>query len=141
MILIDTNVISELWREKPSFAVSRWLKAQGSESVYMSAVTLAEIHFGAAKLPFGIRRSELMIAVTRLEQETFKGQVLVFDSRCAAAFGLVRSSRERMGRPISFPDAAIAATAITHGFALATRSIRDFEGLDLKLINPFEDTA
>ncbi|MFM9974799.1 MAG: type II toxin-antitoxin system VapC family toxin [Beijerinckiaceae bacterium] len=138
MILIDTNIISELWREKPSSGVSHWLQAQDSTGVFISAITLAEIQFGIAKLPVSIRRSNLVVAVTRLEQETFSGQVLPFDNRCAAPFGLVRASREQMRHPISFPDAAIAATALTHGLTLATRNIRDFDGLDLMLVNPFE---
>jgi toxin FitB len=137
MILIDTNVVSEVWRNTPNSHVVSWLESQLREAIFISSITLAEIHFGIAKSPDGHNKSRMSDSAVRLEVETFNGRVLAFDNRCAIQFGLARASREKMGRPINFPDAAIAATALTYGLTLATRNTKDFEGLDLKLINPF----
>jgi toxin FitB len=138
MILVDTNIISEIWRPNPNQYVLSWLESQLREAVFVSAITLAEIHYGIARTPEGYNKARMADSALKLEKETFNGRVLGFDSRCALQFGLVRASREKMGRPINFPDSAIAATAITYGLVLATRNVKDFEGLEMKIVNPFE---
>jgi toxin FitB len=138
MILVDTNVISELWRDRPNSRVVEWLEYQPRESIFVSSITLAELYFGIVRLDDGRNKLRMSKSIARIERETFAGRVLSFDNKTAVQFGIVRAAWERMGRPINFPDSAIAATALTYGLTLATRNIRDFEGLDLELINPFE---
>jgi toxin FitB len=138
MILIDTNVISELWRDRPDRNVGEWLEYQPREGIFVSSITLAELHFGIVRLDEGRNKLRMSQSIAKIERETFDGRVLNFDNRTAVHFGIVRAARELMGRPINFPDSAIAATAVTHGLTLATRNIKDFEGLNIALINPFE---
>jgi toxin FitB len=138
MILIDTNVISELWKQSPSAAVSRWFSNQPRTSLFLSAIVLGELQFGAQRLPEGKRRNWFTAAVAELEINTFHERILSFDQKCAPFYGWVKTIRERSGRPILAADTAIAATALAYGLTLATRNTKDFEGLDLELINPFE---
>jgi toxin FitB len=137
MILLDTNVISELWRPKRNIDVERWIDSQPTSTLFVSAITIAELHFGASRLPDGNRKSLLFSVIDKMVTDTFVQRILPFDARCAGAFGQMRAERERLGRPIVFADAAIAATALTYGLSLATRNLRDFEGLGLALIDPF----
>jgi toxin FitB len=138
MILIDTNVVSELWRDRPDRNVAEWLEDQPREGIFVSSITLAELHFGIVRLDEGRNKLRMLQSIAKFERETFDGRVLNFDNRTAVHFGIVRAARERIGRLINFPDSAIAATAVTHGLTLATRNIKDFEGLNIALINPFE---
>jgi toxin FitB len=138
MILLDTNVVSELWKLSPSAATRQWFEQQPRTSLYLSAIVLGEIQFGVQRLPEGKRRSWFADAIAKLERTTFRDRILSFDQKCAPFYGRVKVIRERAGRPVLAADAAIAATALTYGLALATRNIKDFEGLDLELINPFE---
>lgn len=137
MILLDTNIISEMWRERPSVNVAQWMDSQASISLFTSAITLGELSYGAQRLPEGRRKEHFMSAIAALETKTFEGRVLPFDRHCALAYGHVRTAREFLGRPILAADAAIAAIAITHGLKLATRNIKDFGELEIELINPF----
>jgi toxin FitB len=141
MILVDTNILSELWRPLPNSFVVQWLEIQPREGVFVSAITLAELHFGIARLDNGRNKARMLEAITKLGQETFEGRVLGFDSRAAAHFGAIRASREKAGRPINFPDAAIASLTVTYGLTLATRNTKDFDGLNIPLVNPFEPQA
>jgi toxin FitB len=138
MILLDTNIISELWRPLPSRAVERWMDMQPTISLFISAITLGELRYGAMRLATGRRRDYLFLALSRLEEQTFQGRILPFDWHCSAAYGQIRTQREQLGRPILAADAVIAAISKTHGLKLATRNIKDFEALDIELINPFE---
>jgi toxin FitB len=138
MILLDTNVVSELWKLSPSAAARQWFEQQPRNILYLSAIVLGELQFGAQRLPDGKRRSWFTEAIAELETATFRDRILSFDQRCAPFYGRVKAIRERSGRPVLAADAAIAATALTYGLALATRNTTDFEGLDLELINPFE---
>jgi len=138
MILLDTNIISEVWRQHRNIHVERWVDAQPRRMLFLSAVTLGELHYGAQRLPDGRRKDLLLTVIAELEQSTFAGRILPFDTRCSDVFGRLRAERERMGRPINVADAAIAATALTFKLSLATRNTRDFDDLGLDLINPFE---
>ncbi len=138
MILLDTNIISEFLKPVFDRNAATWLDAQDRDVLYVSAITIAEVAYGVSRLQNGNRKTRLESNVRRVESEDFAGRVLVFDDIIAWQSGDVRARRERMGRPISLADAAIAATAITYSLALATRNIRDFDGLDLMLVNPFE---
>jgi toxin FitB len=138
MILLDTNVISELWKQLPSVAVSQWFSNQPRTSLYLSAIVLGELQFGAQRLPDGKRRNWFTAAIAEMEKTTFHDRILGFDQKCAPFYGRMKAIRERAGRSVLAADAAIAATALTYGLVLSTRNIKDFEGLEIPLINPFE---
>lgn len=137
MILLDTNVVSEMIRPTPDHSVEQWFAAQTSADVYMCATTEAELRFGVALLPDSRRRSLLAADIERMLTTVFSGKILTFDSAAAIEFALVASDRRRAGRPITIPDAQIAAIARAHGAALATRNVRDFEGCGVDVINPW----
>lgn len=137
MILIDTNVISELMRPNPSPVVLAWFGRQDAMALYLSAVSEAELRRGASILPDGKRRETLMSAIDAMIAEDFAGRVLPFDSAAAAAFAAIYLDRRNAGRPISFPDCQIAASARAHGAEIATRNVADFEGCGVAVVNPW----
>jgi predicted nucleic acid-binding protein len=137
VILLDTNVISELARPSPEPAVENFLRLQPPESVFTSAVCEAEIRYGLARLAPGRRREELTGRMLQFLADAFAGQVLPFDSTCAALYGEIRANREAAGRSITIADGMIAATARVHGAAVATRNITDFAGCGVELVNPW----
>lgn len=137
MILIDTNVISELMRLNPAPAVLAWFGGQDATALHLSAVGEAELRRGAAILPEGKRRDLLIAAIDAMVAEDFAGRVLPFDSAAAQAFAAIFIDRRNAGRPISFPDCQIAATARAFGAAMATRNVGDFEGCGIDVIDPW----
>lgn len=138
MILLDTNIVSELMRRAPSQAVMSWLAAQPAASLFISAVTEAELRYGVMLLPEGRKRAELVSAIEAMLAQDFTGRILPFDSAAAVAFGDISSSRRQAGRPISQFDAQIAAIASSRGAELATRNVADFEGCGIEVINPWD---
>lgn len=140
MILIDTNVISELMRPSPAPAVLEWFGGQDTPALHLSAVGEAELRRGAAILPAGKRRDRLIVEIDAMIAEDFAGRVLPFDSAAAVAFAAIFVDRRNAGRPISFPDCQIAATARARDAAVATRNIADFEGCGIELIDPWAHT-
>ena len=138
MILLDTNIVSELMRPAPSQAVMSWLAAQPAASLFISAVTEAELRYGVMLLPEGRKRAELVSAIEAMLAEDFADRILPFDSAAAMAFADISSSRRQAGRPISQFDALIAAIARSRGAELATRNVADFEGSGVEVINPWE---
>lgn len=140
MILLDTNVLSELMRPSPEPKVLQWLDSQPEADIWISAVTVAEIHLGIALLPEGKRRELLADLAEAMFREDFSDCCLPFDCSAAAEYASIVSARTRQGRPISVEDAQIAAIARTGSLALATRNMKDFSGIDgLILVNPWED--
>ena len=137
MIILDTNVVFEPLKPAPSQVVLDWLDRQVPETLYLTAVSLAELLAGIEVLPSGRRRLELEQAVTRQIMPLFEGRVLSFDTKAAEAFGKVRAGAQAVGNTIGFADGAIAAIATSQGFALATRNVRDFRGAGVELINPW----
>jgi predicted nucleic acid-binding protein len=137
MIVLDTNVLSELMRTAPEPRVDRWLAAQPTASVFTSAVTEAELRYGIALLPAGKRRSSLSALLQEILAEDFDGRILPFDSPAAAAFAEIATDRRKAGKPISQADAQIAAIARSRGAALATRNVADFQGCGIEVINPW----
>jgi predicted nucleic acid-binding protein len=142
MILIDTNVISELWKAEPHPDVLAWIDAQSVETLYLSAVTVAELRFGVATMPEGKRR---MIYQERLENEVlpiFAGRVLPFDLDASQAYAdlmaRAKAGGKAGGKAIGKADGYIAATATACGFMVATRDISPFEAAGLKFVNPWE---
>lgn len=137
MILLDTNVLSELMRPAPDPGVERWLAGQPDASVFISAITEAELRYGAALLPGGKRRSALVAEIEGMLEEDFNGRILPFDSLAARAFAAIASDRRHAGKPISQADARIAAIARSRGASLATRNVPDFDGCGIEVINPW----
>jgi predicted nucleic acid-binding protein len=137
MILLDTNVVSELMRPAPSEAVLAWFAAQDAADLYLSAIGEAELRRGAAMLPADKRRDQLMATIDAMIAEDFAGRILPFNSAAAQAFVLVFLERRAAGRPISFADGQIAATARAQGAAIATRNTADFAGCGIAVIDPW----
>jgi predicted nucleic acid-binding protein len=138
MILLDTNVISEIVKPAPSPAVISWLNDQDSATLYISTIVLAEIGYGVEALPEGKRKQTLSAGVDSFVDRAFVDRILAFDRDAAKLYGTLMAARRRAGQPLSAPDGQIAATASSHGFQLATRNIRDFTNCGLVLVNPFE---
>jgi predicted nucleic acid-binding protein len=138
MIVLDTNVISELQGRRHSELILRWLDRYDSAVVFLTAIAMAEIHFGIALLEPGARRESLSQAFSRIEEE-FSGRILGFTHNVASRYGRLSAQRQKEGRPMETKDAMIAAICLSHDATLATRNTKDFEGLDLKLVNPFEE--
>ena len=139
--LLDTKVLSELLRAAPAPAVLAWFAEQPAQSLFVSAVTQAEMLLGARLLPAGKRRAALEAAVQAMFDEDFAGRILAFDSATVPAYADIVSTRRSAGRPISQFDAQIAAIAQHHGARLATRNLADFEGCGLALVNPWAAPA
>ena len=137
MIVLDTNVVSELMRPAPSEAVLAWFAAQDAADLYLSAIAEAELRRGAAMLPAGKWRDQLLVVMDAMIAEDFAGRILPFDSAAAQAFVLVSLERRAAGRPISFADGQIAATARAQGAAIATRNTADFAGCGIAVIDPW----
>ncbi|RME57137.1 type II toxin-antitoxin system VapC family toxin [Candidatus Parcubacteria bacterium] len=139
MILLDTNVLSELMRPQPADAVVTWLDSQPMEQVWISAITQAEILLGLALMPAGKRQQALSKAAMAMFEKDFGGRCLPFDARCTPAYAAIVSRRIQKGRPVSTEDAQIAAIALTYDLHLATRNTKDFEEIDgLQLLNPWK---
>lgn len=136
MIVLDTNVLSELTRPAPDVAVVRWIDLQ--PDLFTTATVLAELVYGVTRMPAGRRRDLLEQDVNDFIESGLAGRVLPFDELAAREYGAVVASREASGQPISQADAQIAAVCVSTGAALATRNTRDFRDLGLALINPWE---
>jgi toxin FitB len=136
-VLLDTNVLSELLRARPDATVLAWFASQSANSLFVSAVTQAEMMLGARLLPAGKRRQGLEQALEAMFLEDFAGRVLPFDSSAAANYAVVVATRRGAGTPISQFDGQIAAIALSHRLGLATRNGPDFEGCGLVLTNPW----
>jgi predicted nucleic acid-binding protein len=139
MFLIDTNVISELMRATPAPSVLSWFSTQDPSTLYLSAVTEAELRTGIAILPEGQRREGLRAALDATISEDFEGRILPFDTDAAKAYAEIASGRRSAGRPIADADCQIAAIAREAAMPVVTRNTRDFEGCGIGLINPWDD--
>ncbi|OHV06612.1 type II toxin-antitoxin system VapC family toxin [Mycobacterium talmoniae] len=138
MIVLDTNVVSELMRNAAEPAVVRWVDAFDPEDVFLTAVTAAELVYGVARLPMGRRQERLSGQVNALLAEDFADQVLPFDELAAAHYADIVVSRERSGRPISMGDAQTAAICRQWSAGVATRNVADFTDTGIDVINPWE---
>lgn len=138
MIVLDTNVLSELMRPKPAEAVVAWVASNPATSQYTTSITQAEILHGILLLPAGRRRTQLLNAAHGMFAEDFAGRVLGFGSDAAPLYAQIAADRRRAGRPISHFDAQIASIARACGARVATRNVADFGGCGLTLINPWK---
>jgi predicted nucleic acid-binding protein len=137
MILLDTNILSELMRADVSKQVIAWLDLQAVSSLFICAITRAEIELGLYLLPEGKRKEQLKQAALEMFDE-FAGRCLPFEESSAKHYAQLVAHRHRSGRPISVEDAQISAIALTHGMKLATRNTKDFTSIrELELINPW----
>ncbi|HZP86252.1 MAG TPA: type II toxin-antitoxin system VapC family toxin [Burkholderiales bacterium] len=138
MILLDTNVLSELMRSAPNTHVVNWVAGQPAASLYTTSVTQAEILHGVMLLPDGKRRKAFELAVEAMFREDFVGRILPFGSDAAPLYAQIAVARRRAGQPISHFDAQIAAIARLSGATVATRNIGGFRGCGVKLVDPWQ---
>jgi len=139
VILLDTNVLSELMRPLPDSHVVQWLDSLPEWEVWISAVTAAEIRLGISLVPDGKRKELFLHLSEQMIQEDFSERCLPFDCEAAFEYARIVEERSRMGRPISVEDGQIAAIAVTADLELATRNTKDFSGISgLKVFNPWD---
>jgi toxin FitB len=137
MILLDTNVISEPQRQAPNARVIDWIDAQALETLYLSAITVAELRAGIALMPAGKRRDGLHANLEKRLLPMFANRVLSFNMACTKAYAELLA-KSRAGLAIETADAFIAAVAIANGFTVATRDTSPFEAAGLNVINPWD---
>lgn len=137
MIVLDTNVISELMRGSPETAVIEWIDMHADIDLFVTAITVAELFYGIARLPNGRRKTNLATQVERMIGEDFDHRVLPFDELAAAHYGDIAADREHAGRPISIADAQIAAICRSYASTLATRNVDDFASTGITVIDPW----
>lgn len=138
MILLDTNVLSALMQREPDEAVVAWLDRQPSESIWTTSITVFEVRMGLELLAKGRRRSRLEKEFDRLLAEDLDGRVQCFDRAAADAAGTIAASRQRAGRTVEIRDVQIAGIASVRKATLATRNVRHFEGLGIRLVDPWQ---
>lgn len=135
MILLDTNVVSELLKLQPHPAVEHWFM-RNEESCCLPSVAIAELAYGIAKLPDGARKAAFQQQLTEWRVR-FANRICSFDMQAALAYGDIQALTRRAGRPMSVPDAQIAAIAMEQGHQPATRNISDFEATGVALVDPW----
>lgn len=136
MIVVDTNVVSEMMKAEPSAVVQAWVLSRGRHELRTTAITVAEILYGIERLPKGRRRTVLRRAAVEAFSR-FADEILPFDAAAATIYTQIVDHRERKGTPISGYDAQIAAICRTHGASLATRNVKDFADVGVDLIDPW----
>ncbi len=137
MIVLDTNVISEVFNPVPSPIVLAWLQQQSEGVVFTTAITRGEMLFGAHILPHGRRKDVLLSGLLRIFQERFPNRVLPYDNDAADAHAEIAARRRAQGRPSSRADLMIAGIVRAHGATLATRNVRDFDDCGIPLVDPW----
>jgi toxin FitB len=137
MVILDTNVVSELMDTEPDTKVISWLDRQAWTSLWTTSVTVMEVRYGLAIMPAGRRRAERQGAFARLIEEKFQHRILPFDEAAAEEAATLMGGRHRVGRPVDLRDTMIAGIAQAQRAALATRNIRHFEGLNVAVIDPW----
>lgn len=138
MIVLDTNVLSEVLRPAPAARVLAWLGSLETLTTFTTTITQAEILYGVERLAVGKRRAMLVAAIESVFREEFRDRILPFDEDAARAYAKIVVARESAGRPVSQWDAMIAAIAQTRGASVATRNTADFEGCGVRLVDPWQ---
>lgn len=138
MIILDTNVLSELMKSQPNTSVISWIGKQQATKLFITSLTQAEILYGLEILPAGKRRTALKKAAKAMFDLDFTDRILPFDTKAAQLFATIGAKRRKIGRPISQINAQIAAITYSNNATLATRNVDDFEECDLEIINPWE---
>jgi len=139
VIVLDTNVLSELIKPTPTPQVLRWVDDQQSAELVITSITTAELRAGVAVLPRGRRKETIGRQIERLINDVFGGYVLPFDSSSSSHYADIVATGRRRGRTMSALDVQIAAICRQHDATLATRNITDFEALNLPLVNPWSE--
>ena len=137
MIVLDTNVISEPLRPSPDAAVAQWLDKQHPDTLFITTLTVAELRAGIAALAPGRRRTVLNERIEDTVLPAFADRILPFDSAAAHSWALIQTKARAEGRPLPVMDSLIAAIAHSRGYALATRNVKDFTEVDIKILNPW----
>lgn len=140
MIVLDTNVVSELMRPEPAPQVAAWARVRDRRELCMTSVTLAEIRYGIARLSDGRRKQVLLVAAAEIFS-AFGDQVLPVDAAAAEHYAVIASGRERAGKLIAGFGALIAAVCRSNGAALATRNVSDFDGTGIEVIDPWRQPS
>ena len=138
MIIVDTNILSELMKPEPSVRIIEWMDSVKSLELVITSVTVAEVLYGIAALSEGKRKQRLLEAARAMFDKDFNGRIFTFDKQAAVEYADIVIRREKRGRPISMPDAQIAAICRSGNFKIATRNTKDFEETEIELINPFD---
>ena len=138
MIILDTNVLSELMRPKPSPRVAAWVAKQPAAELFTTAITEAEIFYGIEQLSRSKRREGLLVAAEAMFAEDLAGRIFAFESDAARVFSRIAAHRRALGKPVSHADAQIAAIAQVRGAKLATRNVADFEDCGLDVVDPWD---
>ena len=137
MVILDTNVVSELMMSSPNPGVLEWLETRQPAELFISAISEAELRFGAEVLPSGRRRESLLADIDRMLTTNFPGRVLPFDQDAARAYASIAADRRRIGRPIGYADCQIAAIAVSVGAPVATRDVDGFRDCGIEVIDPW----
>ena len=137
MIVLDTNVLSEPFKSKPSTKVLEWLDGQVAETLYMTTITRAELRFGVLRLPDGKRKKDLTGKIEEV-LDLFNGRTLAFDVEASEQLAQILARTERVGQKPPVPDAYIAAIAAAKRFAVATQNVNHFQSIGIPLINPWK---
>jgi predicted nucleic acid-binding protein len=137
MILLDTNVVSEVMKAAPAETVLEWLNQQESSALHVSTITIGEIAYGLRILPDGKRRAGLNDKFEQFIASAFAHRVLAYDEPAARVYGEIMAACKELGRPMSVPDGQIAAIARFNHLTVATRNIADFEHCGVDVLNPF----
>jgi len=139
MIVLDTNVISEPMQPKPNTRVLAWFDAQDFETLYLTAITVAEILYGIKTMPDGKRKDYLRNSFHNEVFPLFEGRIIPFDYNAADEYAALMAQAKQNGRAIGYNDAYIAAIAKRHNMIVATRDISPFRASGLEIINPWEE--
>jgi predicted nucleic acid-binding protein len=137
MIVVDTNVLSEVMKPVPAGKVLRWMASRAPSGLFTTTITMGEVLYGLALVPHGKRRIALEQAIETMFEDKFAGRILAFDREAARAFADISANCRRLGRPVGELDAQIAAIARSQGAAVATRNVRDFKDCGVELIDPW----
>ncbi len=139
MVLIDTNIVSEIMFRSPSTNVVNWLNNQDTLSLLISTISIAEINYGLNIMPDGKRKNVLTERFNYFVSKAFEQRIISFNESAAIQYANIMSHRKIIGRPMSVPDGQIAAVALSNELAIATRNTRDFYDCGIIVVNPFDD--
>lgn len=136
--LLDTNILSELVKPQPNSGVVQWVLEHPEPLCFISVVTLSELQFGIERMPVSTRQVQIKSWLNHDLKARFAGRIISIDERIAMQCGTFRAIRQNLGVPLAIADGLIAASAMMHDLVVVTRNTKDFEHLDIQLMNPFQ---